>query len=524
MASNKVFSKATPGRRIPNTDTTNQAGGKAYEFSNEHALAQFACTSTLNSTYYADPSSQLETVLKLAESVSVEFLAKTAVYARHDGKMKDMPATLGAVLSRRSPQLWAKIFPLVVDDVKMLRNFVQIVRSGKTGRKSLGKNSRELIKGWFASKTPEQLFRMSIGSNPSLGDVIRLAHVKPLPGQEGVFKLLLGRKTKGETLPEIVLQYREYRSNTDLPQPNVPIEMLQDFMPVSGWESFAKRASYTATIKNIRKFAEKGAFANKEALKSVTTRLRSKEELAKSNVLPYQLMQSMFACENLLRSSHPEVIDSLHEAMENAVESVPVIPGDVWVFVDVSGSMRNEVTENKGKGYGSCSKRVRCVDAAALIASAILRKNPNARIVPFDFVPHNISLRPRDSIMTNAETLARFGGGGTNCSAPMTALAQSQAKADAVVYVSDNESWMDSGYSSSPTSVMLQWAKVKTTNPNAKLVCIDLTPNRTSQVVSRDDILNVGGWSDEVFSVISKFCDGNTSEDRWVKEIRSIEI
>ena len=56
--------------------------------------------------------------------------------------MKDMPALLLAVLSAKSPALLAQVFARVIDNGRMLRNFVQILRSGAVGRKSLGSRRR----------------------------------------------------------------------------------------------------------------------------------------------------------------------------------------------------------------------------------------------------------------------------------------------------------------------------------------------------------------------------------------------
>ncbi len=77
-------------------------------------------------------------MIDLAYAVSPEFVAKTAIYSRERGYMKDMPALLMAALSVAEPKLCAATFPRVIDDAKMLRNFVQMMRSGVTGRKSLG--------------------------------------------------------------------------------------------------------------------------------------------------------------------------------------------------------------------------------------------------------------------------------------------------------------------------------------------------------------------------------------------------
>ena len=84
--------------------------------------------------------------------------------------------------------------------------------------------------------------------------------------------------------------------------------------------------------------------------------------------------------------------------------------------------------------------RWRCIDVAAPVTAAVVRKNPSAVVLPFeqDVVP--ISVNPRDSVMTNAEKLASIGGGGTNCSAPLAQLNRSQARGDLVIFISDNES------------------------------------------------------------------------------------
>ena len=73
-------------------------------------------------------------MLELCVEIEAEFIAKTAVFCRERARMKDMPALLCAVLSVKDRALLNAIFPRVVDNAKMLRNFVQIMRSGVVGR------------------------------------------------------------------------------------------------------------------------------------------------------------------------------------------------------------------------------------------------------------------------------------------------------------------------------------------------------------------------------------------------------
>jgi 60 kDa SS-A/Ro ribonucleoprotein len=65
---------------------------------------------------------------------------------------------------------------------------------------------------------------------------------------------------------------------------------------------------------------------------------------------------------------------------------------------------------------------VRCIDVAALVAAAVLRKNPRAEVLPFEHKVVKVDLNSRDSVMTNAARLASVGRSGTNCSAPLALL------------------------------------------------------------------------------------------------------
>ena len=145
MANKKLF-RSPVGLAIPTADTRNEAGGLAYAFDPKHALAQYAVTGCLNATFYASDEQQLEAVLELCKQVEPEFIARTALFARERGAMKDLPALLVALLAVRSPGLMAEVFDRAIDSPKMLRNVVQIIRSGVVGRKSLGSLPKRLVR------------------------------------------------------------------------------------------------------------------------------------------------------------------------------------------------------------------------------------------------------------------------------------------------------------------------------------------------------------------------------------------
>lgn len=66
--------------------------------------------------------------------------------------------------------------------------------------------------------------------------------------------------------------------------------------------------------------------------------------------------------------------------------------------------------------------------------------------------------------------------------------------------------------------------KLRARNPHAKLICIDLKPNLDKQAIDRADILNVGGFSDTVFDVITSFVKEGHDAQHWVKLIDQIEV
>jgi len=157
------------------------------------------------------------------------------------------------------------------------------------------------------------------------------------------------------------------------------------------------------------------------------------------------------------------------------------------------------------------------------MAAAVLRKNPHAEVLPFQSYVVEVNLNSRDSVMTNAAKLASIAGGGTSCSAPLAELNRREAKGDLVIFVSDSESWVDARRFGS-TATMREWNAFKERNPEARLVCIDAQPYQTVQAIEREDILNVGGFSDQVFDVVSEFASGGLNADHWIGVIDSVTL
>lgn len=517
---NKTLFKSLIGKLIPVADAINEERAPAYALSPRAQLAQYAATGCLNGTFYAGADEQLAKVLELCADLDAEFIAKTAVFCRERGFMKDMPALLCAALSVKDRELLARVFPRVIDNAKMLRNFVQIMRSGAVGRKSLGSAPKRLVREWLDARDPATLFKANVGQDPSLVDIVKMVHPKPKDAaREALFGYFIGRDYAFDALPEVARDFEAFKKKESSEVPDVPFQMLTALeLGTAEWTAIARRAPWQLTRMNLNTFARHGVFGQEGMPELIADRLRDPKAVAKARVFPYQLLVA-YTMASANSGIPKEVCDALQDAMEIAIANVPAVEGRVFVCPDVSGSMSSPVT-----GYRKgATTAVRCIDVAALVAASVLHKNPRTEVLPFEHSVVRVALNSRDTVMTNATRLASVGGGGTNCSAPLALLNRRGAKGDLVIFISDNESWVDAG-GTRGTATMREWNAFRQRNPNARLACIDVQPYRTVQAAEREDILNVGGFSDQVFDVISEFTRGELNADHWIGVIESVAL
>jgi 60 kDa SS-A/Ro ribonucleoprotein len=551
MANKTLFSSIKSW--LPRATAINEAGGAAYALAPKHALAQIAATGCFNGTYYASGESQLDELKKLIDQVDDNvFLAKLAVYARERAYMKDMPAALLVALSKRDPVLLHRVFARVADNGRVLRTVFQMVRSGQFGRTSLSSSLQRAFQRWLNEASVGKLLSASIGSDPSLRDVLRLARPTPKDNaRRALFGWLTGKETEKwapateADLPEQVQSLAAYRQAETaelqaliLSDLSVRWDLLADAAkgPLV-WKAIARQMGPQALRMNLNTLLRHEVFGQNltdtEMVDYVAGRIADADEIRQSRQFPYQYLTAYL---NAGSEVPQKIKTALHQAAEIACGNIPKLAGPVVIGLDTSGSMSSPVTGHRGRGAAT---KMRCVDVAALFAAGILRRNPDSVVVPFDTQAYQVRVDPNDSILSLAERLAQYGGGGTDCSLPLREANTRLRERPFVgaVLVSDTESWVYKGRahaygSHGSTGVMTEWQQFvqnqqrlgptlgNTAKP--KLICIDLQPATTTQAPDRDDILNVGGFSDAVFSVVDSFLDDDAN--RFVTEVEWVEL
>ena len=556
MANRTLFSSSKS--KFPSATATNEAGGRAYHLSPKQALAQLAATGTFNGTFYGTSTSQLSQLKKLIELIDDNlFLAKLAIFARRRAYMKDMPAALLVELSTRDNELTHKIFDQIVDNGRMLRTVFQMVRSGQFGRKGLSSSLRRAFQRWFNQASTPKLLSASIGKDPSLRDVLRMARPKP---ENNMRRALYGWLTgcdeskwapaTQEDLPIEIKSLMDYRRATSEKQQAriakdlaVRWDLLADAaLGPAVWASIARQMGPQALRMNLNTLKRHGVFedTNQGVISKiaqaiginetpecmvdfVAEKLANVDAIVRSRQFPYQFFA---AFKNADKSVPSAIKQALHQAAEVACGQVPVMPGPVVVGVDTSGSMGMAVTGNRGQGATS---KMLCVDVAAMFAAAILRRNPGSVVVPFDTIAHNEHTNSEESILNLANSLSEHFGGGTNCSIPLQTANNDYLGREfaGAIIISDYESWVGTGRHGS-TAIIEQWQQFvdnqKKLDPKSKpkLICVNIQPSGTAQAPERDDILHVAGFSDAVFNVAASFLANDNN--RLINEIESIEL
>jgi 60 kDa SS-A/Ro ribonucleoprotein len=282
---------------------------------------------------------------------------------------------------------------------------------------------------------------------------------------------------------------------------------------------------------NLNTLVRHGVFADYQMADYVARRLADADEIRRSRQFPYQFLSAYL---NVTDEVPQKIKTALHEAAEIASGNVPELPGPVIIGLDVSGSMQSAITGRRGHGATST---MRCVDVAAQFAAAILRRNPDSIVIPFDTSAYEARVDPSDSILSLAERLAKYGGGGTDCSLPLAKANRDfrNRKFAGCVLVSDTESWVYRnrvfGFGQHGSSgVMTEWQEFvknqvrlhKGDETGPRLVCINVQPYATTQAPERSDILNIGGFSDAVFKVVDAFLRNDT--ERFLSEIEAVDV
>ena len=464
----------------------------------EHTLARLAVTGTFHGTFHAAAEERLARARDLADQVSPELVAKVAAYCREHRKEVDLPALLVANLAARDVATMNRVFTRVVDDGATLRSFVRIVRSGVTGRKSFGSAPKRALRAWFAARTPDVVFRHSIGQDPSMSDVIKMVRPPPRNDEgeadavrEALYGYLIGKSVDSSALPPLAKAFDAFKRGEG-PVPDVPFEMLTALpLRAEHWTDLATKMTASQLRVHLTTLARLGILDAPELEAIVATTLADAEGYRHGRVMPFDVLASLRTADERVPAS---ILSALALGLEHATANVPRLDGRVVIAPDVSGSMRRSLG----------GARLRLLDVAALVTAVVLRRSTEAKVAPFadDVLELDPPPTARDPVLATLDRLGALPIGNTRC--PLERLVP--ASFDLLVVVTD--ALID----------LAQWDAIRAASPDARLVVVDLR-RFPRPFPYRPDVLHVAGFSDSVFDVLTPFVRGDLQADH----LRAIE-
>lgn len=487
---------------------------------NNALLARLISTGSYSNVIKDEQPNETSNFIALLDKCDPEFIAKAAIYSKEEAYMKDMPAMLLAYLAGRGHlPLLISIFDRVCDNGKIIKNFVKFIRLGTFGRKSLGERPKKLVQNWINSKSETFLWRNSIGNNPSLVDVIKLCHVKAnTQVKDNFIKYLMGKDYNFELLPLEVQNYERFLKDKTLDLPKAPFEMLSSSgLTDSQWKDLALNMSWTQLKNNLNTLLRHNVFDDTTFVNKVAEKLSTKKLVKDAKVFPYQLFVAYL---NMDKKIPSKIIEALGVATEYATENViDFSPWKLKIFLDVSGSMHWQIYEDKFvNGKVIPAPKVTSLQAASVVSASLLRKNSNVELIPFSNRISKTDIDYNKSILEIAQDLGKIPSGGTNCSLPIRYLIDNKLESDICIMLSDYESNL--GESKGTYRAWNEYQKVS----QSMLFCIDFVPNRAVEVPNSDNVINISGFSDNIWNNMRNYLNSFKGESTWESQINSISL
>ena len=243
------------------------------------------------------------------------------------------------MLSKRDTELLHRVFDRVVDNGRVLRTMFQLVRSGQFGRTSLSTSLQRAFQRWLNEASVNKLLSASIGNDPSLRDVLRMARPTPKDNER---RALFGWLTDKETekwapataadLPAQVQALIAYR-NADTAEAQALIagdlQVRWDLLADAAkgplvWKAIARQMGPQALRMNLNTLLRHEVLTDRAMVDYVASRLADADEIRRSRQFPYQFLAAYL---NAAAEVPQQIKVALHQAAEIACGNVPELPG-----------------------------------------------------------------------------------------------------------------------------------------------------------------------------------------------------
>lgn len=469
----------------------NASGYLSFRRSWREQYCQLLLTNTMSNTFYIGEEELAKASKKSHEAAADEdpfFMAKAIVYARAKGFMRLQPIYGLVVLSGVSPNLFERIFPLVIRTAADLSDFLMLMKAA--GRGQGGRVVKRVCADFLNRLNEYAVLKYNgQGRGFSLSDMVRVIHPKPVSAiQSALFAYSRGL-VAAEDLPQELSQFRAYEAlkmaKTEgeavrfIKLGRLPHNIVTGTVKMTSgiWEALLKDMPLFALIRHLSVLERHGLVEkHREWLQE---RVADKEAIKRAMILPQRYVEAYrYINTHWLK-------DALRLGVEKSVTSIPDIKGKTAIFLDRSGSMEGKILMTAATFAFSLYKKT-CGDCLFMLFNTKL----------YDPKP---SLY--DSIISQAERIEALGG--TDTSVGIRHLLENKIAVDNIIIITDEEQNAGSSF-----NIQLSDYRRKI-NSDAKVIIVNVSPYANAMNPPEDELtFYVYGWSDAVVSYVANAANG----------------
>lgn len=503
---------------IPSQKQSNLAGGVSYRNDAKHELAISVMSSTLSNDFFYESEetriASLESLSKeLIERNNAQFVAKCAIYARHNANLRSVSHVLGVNLceyATGSGVIKPAINRLIkrVDDMTELTSLWNTKHPKLMIPNGMRKAFREVLdEGRFDAYQLKKYEQKK--AKVKLKDIIRLAR----PAKQ----LELYKQVLDINLPKIEQLHTSIKADTDIQE--TFIELAK-----------ANKVGYMEALKMTPKILE--GYGREETFKVWKEIILSKTLQSRSGVLPFRYYKAyvdsrkstndeVFALMNrgglealrekfTARDVYKELGDVLEKAFANATRIEPLASeGEkVAILIDNSGSMSNS------------SLGLSLFAHSLILTKAIIENigSENVKLYFWSDICEELNLS--EDITFEWISKHSAANRATFVNMPFHRLIEDKIAVDKVIILTDCQMYAP-GRSNETFKTYADRYKSDIA-PNAKVLFWDLAGYGAGTPIKLDgDFLEISGLSDKLLSIAPKFWN---DKDALVKEIEAIEL
>ena len=544
-----------------NPTVVNAMGENAYQLSAKEELVSTCMTTFLSGDHYYETEKEVvNRIVNKLNEVDPLFAAKLALYVRNEGNLRSVTHLIAATIAKSaSGKEWAKRFynKIVVrpDDMSEILS-AYAVQNGMD-LKHIRKIPNSIKKGFKTALErldAYQIDKYKMNSRQvKMLDLVNLFHPKGTQKNSQAYYNLVN----GESLSGLYASKVLEKEMTKAGQKTVgkTVEEKQE----------AKKEAIETVLSNVKGMPVMNLLRNlrniimyaPDSVEEACLQLRNEDKILKSRLLPFRFATAYEEIEKMNYSDKKEdtsiafesdykntkvssiqfyhlkeqVLDAIEDALQISCKNITELDGNTAILIDHSGSVRGD---SGGSSRVSAFSKTTSAMIGNLFGSMMAYRQKNVYIGLFGdrLIPVKVD-RNKRLLDFNKESFKKGEGcgGGTEQGIYdfFRQAVSEKKKIDNIIVFSDcqigsngSTSWYGLGSgerSATFQDLVKQFRKI---NPFCNIIVVDIRNTRGNNVFYKPErVLNIAGWSTNIFDVIKSNCKGY---DAIIKEIEAIEI